>query len=213
MLLTRLLRGVALLLFAALIIQIIDEPGLPIEQAHGGGLQPTYVGNKACGKCHFKQRKSYRRGEVAKAFTALKPGEMVAKKKAAGLDAQCDYTTDPKCLACHTTGYGKPGGYPVVTTGGRIEARDRARAVTNAGVTCEACHGPGSLYSAVMKRNKKYRVSEIAKAGANAPLTSAVCVSCHKPGCPTMPKGYKFDYAGKRLSESVHAHKALKYEH
>ncbi len=135
------------------------------------------------------------------------------RKKAAGLDVQRDYTKDAKCLKCHTTGYGTPSGFPVVAAGGRIAAADRARADRNKGVTCEACHGPGSLYGAIMRQNKKFRLHEIATAGANAPLTAAACASCHKPGCPTMPKGYKFDYVTKRLSEAIHAHKALKYEH
>lgn len=39
------------------------------------------------------------------------------------------------CYACHTIGYGKPGGFT---------SAEKTPELKNAG--CEACHGPGSLH-------------------------------------------------------------------
>jgi len=54
------------------------------------------------------------------------------------------YRSDPLCLACHITGYGKPGGYVASTP---EEIREDLL-----DVGCEACHGPGSEHEKVAKQ-------------------------------------------------------------
>jgi hypothetical protein len=121
--------------------------------------EPTYVTNKKCKPCHGKQTKSWQETKMAKAFDLLKPEE---QGKA-------------ECLICHTTGYGKEGGFK------RLEETP-----TMVGVQCEGCHGPGSVYYRVMK-DKEKRV-----AGGLWEQNEAVCQTCHNKKSPTF-KGFKFD--------------------
>jgi len=121
--------------------------------------EPTYVGTKKCKACHGKQYRSWEGTAMAKTFDRLKPEER----------GQAD------CLACHATGYGKEGGF-----------KNLEETPGMAGVQCEACHGPGSIYFRVMKDKEK------SKAGGLLDQTEAVCVVCHNPKSPTF-KGFKFD--------------------
>jgi len=94
--------------------------------------EPEFRGPKACKKCHIKQYKSWEDTKMAQAFELLKPGERADAKKAAGLDPAKDYSADAKCVGCHVTGNGKPGGYG---SGGDDTVLQ--------GVACEMCHGGG----------------------------------------------------------------------
>src|SRR5436190_2294462 len=71
-----------------------------------------YVGSKSCQKCHFKEYSSWQKTKMAKAFDSLKPNQAAEGRKKANVDLAKDFTKDPACVACHVTGYGKPGGYP-----------------------------------------------------------------------------------------------------
>ncbi|MEE3327888.1 MAG: multiheme c-type cytochrome [Myxococcota bacterium] len=82
--------------------------------------QADYVGSDACQSCHTAEFKTWEKSPHAHAVATLE-----AKKKA----------SDPQCLACHTTGYGRPGGFP---KDGKVSAHPDL-----ANVGCESCHGPG----------------------------------------------------------------------
>ncbi len=71
----------------------------------------SYVGEKGCQSCHPREYEHWARTGHARAYDTL-----VKKGK----------TSDPSCLACHTTGHGSPK-----ETNSRLE-----------NVQCEACHGP-----------------------------------------------------------------------
>ncbi|MDC0935998.1 cytochrome c family protein [Pirellulales bacterium] len=75
-----------------------------------------YVGKNTCAACHFDKYRTWKHEKHALAFEIL----------------PIKYRQDPKCLICHTTGYGESTGYKDVTT------------PQLAGITCESCHGPGS---------------------------------------------------------------------
>ena len=121
---------------------------------------PTYTGTKKCKACHGKQFKSWEQTKMAKAFDVLKPEER----------------TKPDCLACHTTGYGKEGGFKSLEeTPGMV------------GVQCEGCHGPGSIYFRVMKDKEK------SKAGGLLEQNAALCETCHNKKSPTYKQPLKFD--------------------
>lgn len=84
-----------------------------------------YVGSKVCRPCHKKEYSSFTR--YAKKSTSYRSIERLKK----GLSTQ-DLN---KCYGCHTTGYGKPGGFVSV---------QQTPELKNAG--CEVCHGPGGRH-------------------------------------------------------------------
>lgn len=165
----------------------------------------SFVGNNKCKPCHSQQFKSWDTTRMAKAYEILKPGARVEAKKKAGLDPAKDYTTDAKCLPCHTTGYGEPGGFV---------SFEKTPALV--GVGCEMCHGAGSEYikpEHMSLKNKEYKLAEVLKAGLVAPVTGDRCTTvCHNEKSPFFKKGEPFDFA-KRKSEGTHTHIALKYKH
>ena len=89
--------------------------------AQGGSK--SYVGMEACKGCHEKEYTSFtthsKMGSSFRGITRMKKGLTGEEMK--------------KCYECHTTGYGKPGGFK-----SEVETPD----FKNLG--CEACHGPGS---------------------------------------------------------------------
>jgi hypothetical protein len=163
-----------------------------------------YLGVKKCKACHIKQYKSWMKTSMATSFENLKPGIKAEEKKKAGLDPAKDYTADADCLRCHTTGYGKPSGFASI-----------AETPNLANVQCEGCHGPGGDFRKIMKKDKKFKLSDITAAGLLLPSeANNNCSECHNDKSPFTEKvdpKYKFDIKD-RLAKT-HEHFPLKYEH
>jgi len=105
----------------------------------------TYVPGSKCKTCHIKNFKAHAESAHATAYENVKfAGE----------------ETNATCLQCHTTGNGKPGGFV-----------DTQSTPDLAGVTCQACHGPGSEHIGAAKEQKKQTISR------SAP---DMCIKCHK---------------------------------
>ncbi len=99
---------------------------VPASATEQGGIpQPRYVGSRACRPCHPEEYSSFIR--YARKSTSYRSVEQMKK----GLTEE-DLR---KCYGCHTTGYGKPGGFVSV---------EKTPELKNAG--CEVCHGPGSRH-------------------------------------------------------------------
>ncbi|MHC5009378.1 MAG: cytochrome c family protein [Planctomycetota bacterium] len=207
-------RFVSLAVFVTSVVLILLVQGFlggPVVAEEGEA--PAFVGPKDCKKCHFKQYKSWTKNALAQSYEALKPGQAEEAKTAAGLDVDEDYTTNPDCLRCHTTGYGTDTGFPAVVEGQEWTEEELERVEKFGAVTCEACHGPGSLYGPFKKDNKEYQRAEIVALGALAPVAPENCNPCHVRECPTMAEDYTFDFEERRQSEGMHEHKPLEYEH
>jgi len=178
--------------------------GLALLAASVAAAPPSYVGAKKCRACHIKQFQSWEKTKMAHAFELLRPGAAAAAKKKANLEPQKDYTHDQKCVGCHTTGFGQPGGFvSLEQTPGLV------------GVQCESCHGPGSEYlkeGAMTLKNKEYKRAGLVKVGLVIISADTCTSSCHNTKSPFVSKDYVFDYA-KRRSEGTHEHIALKYAH
>ena len=115
--------------------------------AIAGASDATYVPGTKCKTCHIKTFKAQAETPHAKSLENL-------------VDAGEETNAD--CLPCHTTGYGKPGGFV-----------DAESTEDLAGTTCQACHGPGSAH--IEKGlSKEQRRETIQKTPKDA------CTGCHK---------------------------------
>ena len=154
-----------------------------------------YLGyRKGCKSCHYKEWKSWKNTEMAKAFEALKPGVNAETKVKFNLDPKRDYTEDPNCLGCHTTGFGLPGGY-VIPRGAKYKVREASKQAE--GDTCEVCHGPGGKYGPIHKdvedRARKYTQEEFYAAGEYR-VDERICTKCHNRRNPTAQPDVRFDF-------------------
>lgn len=98
--------------------------GLP--GAARGEPAKTYMGAEACGACHEKEYKNFmahsKKSHSFKTVAAM-------KKRLTEGEFQ-------KCFECHTTGYGKPGGF-----------RSESETPHLKDLSCEVCNGPGSKHA------------------------------------------------------------------
>jgi hypothetical protein len=166
------------------------------------GDAPAYVGAKKCRACHMRQYTTWAATKMAAAFDVLKPGAAAAAKTKMKVDPRKDYTHDANCLGCHTTGFGKPGGFRSIE-----ETPDLA------GVQCESCHGPHANVLKVMTiQNKSFKLAEARAAGLRMPDEGTCRAECHNAKSPMIGADYVFDY-NTRKSQGTHEHLPLKYPH
>lgn len=138
-----------------------------------------YIGAPKCKMCHMKPAKGeqynvWLKGPHANAMKTLANEE---SKKIAAEMGIADPTTDPACIKCHSTV-------------GHIDKGLVAGIKITEGVSCESCHGPGSMYKgASVMKNREMAM----KKGLILP-TEEVCLACHNEESPT----YKpFNYEEK----------------
>lgn len=140
---------------------------------------------------------------MAHSTESLKPGVKSMEKERAGLSPDKNYITDANCLRCHSTGYGKPGGFTSL-----------AQTPDLANVQCEACHGPGSEFKKITL-DRNFKLTDAVNAGLLLPNESEnSCMECHGSDNPfneTVDPGYRFDIQ-ERLRK-VHEHFPLRYKH
>ena len=112
------------------------------------------VGSQACQSCHPSEYAHWEAGPHAAAVKTLE-----ADGKAGDAD----------CLKCHTTGYGRPGGFPV---DGKV-----AQHPALANVGCESCHGPGGDHV----KDDSVKLGSIVGLGdkCDSCVILQICGSCH----------------------------------
>ena len=193
----RFLRISAAAIFSVAVLAV--PPGNAAAEEH------SYVGTKKCKMCHIKEWTSWSKTRMAQAFELLKAGERADKKKAAGLDPAKDYTKDATCLACHTVGFGKPGGFKDMETTPEL-----------AGVGCEMCHGPGGTYTQkeyMSLQNAQYKKDQLVAVGLVGQIKGETCTGlCHNNKSPFVGKDYVFDFAARR-DQGIHERAPLKNPH
>ena len=125
----------------------VDNPNnLAADAVPGVRTVASYAGTDQCLACHPSAAAGWKRSAHARAFAT------VTERKA---DA------DPKCIGCHTIGFGSFSGY-----------RREFGAAKLVDVGCESCHGPGSLH--VRQREGDTTVNF-----AFRPLGAGDCIRCH----------------------------------
>lgn len=148
-----------------------------------GYSQNKYVGLKTCIACHKGEKgkmvyESWLKTKHAQAYKTLQneKSKEIAKK----MNIKSDPIEAPECLKCHTTGY-----FPNEQMMPTNKKED--------GVTCEACHGPGSAYKTTHGKDKK---EEGLKKGLIIGTNDEkICKKCHNPESPTFAGfNYKKDW-------------------
>ncbi|OHC72854.1 MAG: hypothetical protein A3H93_14280 [Rhodocyclales bacterium RIFCSPLOWO2_02_FULL_63_24] len=185
---------------------------------------PSYVGVKVCTKCHDLHGESWAGTSHSKAFESLKANTKADEKKKAKLDPAKDYTKDKDCVGCHSTGFGKPGGYAL--------GKDPGGPEKLGSVGCEACHGPGSDYreehgtaeKKLLRSQQSTPRKLIAGKGQNFDYEKA-CANCHlnfqgsplkgarapfTPFTPAVDAKYKFEFDKAVRTKALHEHYKLK---
>ena len=143
-----------------------------------------YIGAAKCKMCHNKEDKGeqynkWMAAPHANAMKSLSNEKSMAYAKENGI---ADPTKDPGCLSCHATA-------------GAIDKSQNGGIKMDEGVSCESCHGPGSVYKnmSIMKSREKSMES-----GLILP-TKEVCVTCHNEKNP-FHKPFNFDEAVKKIA-------------
>jgi hypothetical protein len=169
-------RRIVRLVVTLLLVNLFMLTGIAQEKVY------KYVGVKNCKMCHSSKKsgeayKIWAASSHAKAYATLASAE---SKKIAEEKGIKDPQKAAECLSCHVTAYG-------------VEQSLLEKGyVMEDGVTCEACHGPGSEYNP-MKIMKQISAGEVKGAdyGLKDP-DKKNCVSCHNEKSPTF-KGFDFE--------------------
>jgi len=125
------------------------------REARKSGIVSPFIGEKACKACHTEEHAVFKKTRHAKAFSTL---ERVNK------------AFDPECIACHSVGFNKKGGFIDVESTKHLK-----------NVQCESCHGEGRAH---------------AESAGKMPLghenwqPTQMCAQCH-----TQPHSPVFDFA------------------
>ncbi len=120
--------------------------GLVSGPAHADGKKPhQFAGAVKCRSCHEKDEIGNQYGKWldskhAKAWSTLASDKAKEWGKKRGID---DPQASDKCVKCHVAAHGEP------------KPRLSMKYSPKEGVTCEACHGPGSDY-----RKKKIMMNQ-----------------------------------------------------
>ena len=113
------------------------------------------MGSEACRGCHPAEFATWSKSPHARAIQSLE-----TKKKA----------SDAACLRCHTTGFGRDGGFP--SGGVASQNADRAR------VGCESCHGPGTEHVSDPARRAAGSIVSLGDKCESCVILQ-ICGSCH----------------------------------
>jgi len=145
-----------------------------------------YIGSSKCKMCHNKTEKGeqynvWLNGKHSHAMEILKTDR--AKEVGAKLNI-FDPVSSPACISCHST-YGN------------VDMKLIAGLNLNEGVSCESCHGPGSMYKgASVMKNRDQSLNN----GMILP-TEDVCKNCHNSKSPTF-KSFNYEEALKKINHS-----------
>lgn len=148
-----------------------------------------YIGAAKCKMCHSAKAKGeaypiWSKSKHASAYATLATEEAKAVGKKAGIE---DPQKSAKCLKCHVTAYDAPATAKAATY--KMEE----------GVTCETCHGPGSLYQSMKVMKALQAKTQDAAAVAYNPGDKKSCVKCHNQESPTF-KPFKAEEAFKLIA-------------
>lgn len=142
------MKTISYALPVAIIISLL-APGLTADPARAADEAARYVGSVACRDCHERYYTSFMTyAKKRKSF------ESIERMKSTLTEDEIR-----ECYACHTTGYGQPGGFV---------SPEETPQLMNAG--CEVCHGPGERH-----------VQSGGRGQIIGKLSEKDCLRCHIP--------------------------------
>ena len=165
-----------------------------------------YIGPDQCKVCHNKKPEGaqwtvWKTMKHAKAFETLKGDAAIKIAKDKGLTKPP--SESPECLKCHVTGYDA------------AKAAAPARIKPEDGLSCENCHGPGSLHIVDAKDvvSKKKTADQVDWKAHIITVEEARCRECHNEESPTWnpqqftladgtKSGFDFEQAKKAIDHS-----------
>ena len=134
--------------------------------------EATYVGANKCKICHKSESKGkqfpiWQESKHSKSLEALTSPDAPARAKEMGVENPAD---NPKCLQCHA---------PLSEAGFKEE-----------GVSCEVCHGAGSIYKKMsIMKNREEAIKNGLKVYDSKDAIKAHCLGCHENA-----HGQSFDF-------------------
>ena len=150
--------------------------------------QNKYVGAAKCKMCHNSeasglQFKIWSESKHANSMASLSNEKSIEWGKKNNV---ADPSKDPKCLDCHST-FG-PTNASLIEEGYDFAA--------NHSVSCESCHGPGSVYKA------KSIMMDLAKSKENGLIEpdQKVCERCHNNPANPFMKPFDYETARKKIA-------------
>ena len=186
----RLFKLLAVLLVVGLVVSVgtmcsDQEQAKPAEVKKSAEKVFSYVGLKKCKPCHIPhQYNVWKDKSHAKAYEELASEQSLAVAKKLGLKEEPQKSA--QCLSCHVTAYGIADSLKTAVT-------------LEEGVSCEACHGPGSDYWSMKVMKALSAGTQDPKAVGLWPQTEEMCVTCHNKKSPTY-KPFKFAEAVKAIA-------------
>jgi len=150
----------------------------------GVQAQYKYIGASKCKMCHNKPEKGEQFNVWAKSSHSNSM-EMLKTDRAKEVGAKLnihDPISSPLCIKCHSTF-------------GSVDSKLVAGLSINEGVSCESCHGPGSMYKgASVMKNREMALNK----GMILPAEE-VCKQCHNSESPTF-KGFNYEESLEKIS-------------
>ncbi|MFQ5649389.1 MAG: cytochrome c family protein [bacterium] len=175
-----------------LLLASVTSDSVHAQKASAPKKPFKYGGVLACKPCHLSvksgaQFKIWQRGPHAKAFETL--GSSGALKVAQALGIEAPQESD-KCLRCHVTAHG-------------VKDEFRGKRLTlQEGVSCEACHGPGSEYQGRKLMQAIYQGKVDGTVYGLVPQSEKVCITCHNPESPTYKK-FKYNLMAGKIAHPI----------
>ena len=148
----KIVLGLLALIVTVAAVAVVTGPTTPAAEGQEGA---KYKGSKACKMCHDDEHAAWSEMKHSKAIESLSAEQIATGKDEKGR----------VCISCHTTGYGKPGGFVDM---------EKSKKLVNVG--CESCHGPGSKHIMTMA------MAEEGEEVAEKFISKSVgCTQCHNP--------------------------------
>ncbi|MCG8606457.1 cytochrome c family protein [bacterium] len=166
----------------------------PAIRAQKKGPHSTfrYGGVATCKPCHFVKRsgaqfKIWQAGPHARAYETLKTEKALQWAKERGID---DPQKSEKCVKCHVTAYAV------------VDSLKGPKLKLEEGVSCEACHGPGSEYKKLKLMRDIYAGTVQGSQHGLVEPNEELCITCHNEESPAFA-GFNYEEMVAKISHPV----------